>query len=288
MNYVEVTLILISSEDYLLDLFIQDMADEGFESFQEVEFGVKAYMPGGLYSMKEVEAKIRTLFEPWIQKNLLTYEINLIPHKNWNKDWEMNFQPVSLGNRLLIRAPFHEPFGDFKYEIVIEPKMAFGTGHHETTCLMAEFLLEQSVLGKKVLDMGCGTGILGILADKMGAASTLAVDIDEICYQSSLENGILNEVRSMRVMKGDLPVLFKEADIKLGDYDIILANINRNILLDHMAGYSKLLKDGGNLFLSGFFQGEDLEMLIEEGRKSDLKYLFNKVQKGWCAAQFYK
>jgi ribosomal protein L11 methyltransferase len=166
--------------------------------------------------------------------------------------------------------------------------MAFGTGHHETTCLMAEFLLEQSVKGKKVLDMGCGTGILGILADKMGALFTLAMDIDEICFQSSLENGILNEVDSMRVMKGDLPILLESIDSSLRNFDIILANINRNVLLKHLSGYSSLLKNGGNLFLSGFLEGHDLELLIEEARKSDLKYLFSKAQKGWCAAQFYK
>lgn len=288
MNYIELTLILISSEDHLLDLFVQDLADEGFESFQEIDLGIKAFVPSQVLSQAEVENKIHTLFDSWIKAGLLTYEINLIPHRNWNRDWEMNFKPVSIGEDLLIRAPFHESFGKFQYELIIEPKMAFGTGHHETTCLMAQFLLEQNLEGKQVLDMGSGTGILAILSDKMGAKFTLAMDIDEICVQSSLENGIQNGVRNMKVGFGDLPVLLDPENSEYRNFDIILANINRNVLIKHLEGYSELLVEGGNLFLSGFYDGDDLELLMEKGRKWDLKYLFKKSQKGWCAAQFYK
>ncbi len=288
MNYVEVTLILVSEEDYLLDLFIQSLADAGFESFQEIELGIKAYAPSSLFSMKEAEKKVKELFEIWITNNQLSFEINLIPSRNWNREWESNFKPVIIGKDLLIKAPFHELEGEFKYELIIEPKMAFGTGHHETTCLMAQFLLEQEIQGKKILDMGCGTGILGILADKMGAESVMAVDIDEVCYQSALENGISNLVHSMQVMKGDIDRVMEEHANRPVFYDIIVANINRNVLIRHIPYYSELLAHGGNLFLSGFYEKSDLEIITEQARKSDLKYLFHKTLQGWCATQFYK
>ncbi len=283
MNYIEVSLIVISPEDYLLDLFIQDLADVGFESFQETEMGFKAYVPSHRYSMEMAELKVIELFQHWIDKDIIRYEIGLIPSRNWNREWESNFEPINIGSQLFIRAPFHEAQANFQYELIIEPKMAFGTGHHETTRLMASFLLEQQVVGKTILDMGTGTGILAILADKMGAKRTLALDIDENCIMSAMENAVVNRSKSIQVIQGDVNNLQDSSK-----FDIIMANINRNVLLQHLPFYSKFLVSGGNLFLSGFYEGEDLEMILEEARRFDLKYLFHNTLHRWCAAQFYK
>ncbi len=287
MNYIEVSLILVSPEDYLLDLFIQDLADVGFESFEETELGIKAYAPSTLYTLETARSKILELFGFYLQNDVLSYEIALILHRNWNREWEMNFNPVCIGRKLRIRAPFHDSSESYLYELIIEPKMAFGTGHHETTTLMAQFLLEQDLTQKRVLDMGCGTGILGILADKMGAISTLAVDNDEVCYRSALENGLVNEISNMEVLHGDILKVMEQVGRRDSVFEIILANINRNVLIEQLSYYAKLITSNGNLFMSGFYE-DDLEKILEKGREYDLKYVFHKTLNGWCAAQFCK
>ena len=288
MNYIEVSFIVLSPEDYLIDLLIQKLADKGFESFEETDLGFKAFVPSNFLNMVEAEKKVKEIGEEGFPKDLFRYEISLIPERNWNKEWESNFNPVSIGTELLIRAPFHTSSEKYKYTLTIEPKMAFGTGHHETTCLMAQFLLEETVENVRVLDMGCGTGILGILADKIGAKFTLAVDNDEVCTQSTLENSKINQSKNLIVLKGDIDKVLDRSSNPNSNFEIILANINRNILLEHLEGYSNLLSPEGSLFLSGFYEGRDLEMIQEKASELDLKFIIHKTLRGWCAAKFCK
>ncbi|MBP8067479.1 MAG: 50S ribosomal protein L11 methyltransferase, partial [Pedobacter sp.] len=181
-----------------------------------------------------------------------------------------------------IRATFHEPQPQYKYEIVIDPKMAFGTGHHQTTTMMMEYILETDVAGKVILDMGAGTGILAILASKRGASQLFAIDNDDVCYESAIENAALNKIDNLTSLCGS-----KEA-IPTLDFDIILANINRNILLDQIESYAAVLKDKGTIFFSGFYESPDLEMIKLHGEKFKLNYVDHKKMGDWVAARFVK
>ena len=187
MNYYELNFTVITTEDYHQDLLINTLGDIGFDTFEETETGFKAYIPVDEYNSDRLEEAIneyRELFS-------FSYEVNLIPQKNWNAEWESNFEPIVIKDKIFVRATFHEPRPEFEYEIVIDPKMAFGTGHHQTTSMMLEYLLENEFSGKKVLDMGCGTGILAIMAAKLGAAEVTAIDYDPVCYDSTIENAAL-------------------------------------------------------------------------------------------------
>jgi ribosomal protein L11 methyltransferase len=181
-----------------------------------------------------------------------------------------------------VRATFHEPRPEFKYEIVIDPKMAFGTGHHQTTAMVLEHMLENDFAGKKVLDMGCGTGILAIMASKLGAANIVAIDYDPVCYESTIENSQLNNITNITALCGS-----KEA-IPAEQYDAILANINRNILIDQMSRYAEALKPGGEIYFSGFYESPDLDIIKDEAGKYGMKYITHKKDKEWVAAKFVK
>jgi ribosomal protein L11 methyltransferase len=179
-----------------------------------------------------------------------------------------------------VRATFHEAKPDFPYQIVIDPKMAFGTGHHETTSMMMDLMLDADLTGKKVLDMGCGTGILAILASKLDAENITAIDNDPICFESVIENATLNNIENIKAICGSKEVIPDEL------FDIILANINRNILLDQIARYSEVLKSGGEIYFSGFYETPDLDIIKGEAAKYGLKYISHKKAKEWVAAKF--
>ena len=198
---------------------------------------------------------------------------------NWNEEWEKNFEPIVIADACAVRAPFHKPF-NVQYEIVIEPKMSFGTGHHETTFMMLQFILENTFEGKTVLDMGCGTAVLAILAEMRGASKVDAIDIDDWCVENSEENVLRNHCKYISVKLGDASVLPTSET-----YDTIIANINRNILLNDMEIYSKGLKMGGELYLSGFYK-EDLPIIIECCNKLGLQFVENKEKNNWIAAKF--
>ncbi len=276
MNYCELLFTTIFEEEYQQDLLMNELAEAGFDTFEELDFGFKAYIPAAVFNRVQLDERL----EPFHQVLAFSYEVNLIPHKNWNEVWESNFQPIQIKDQVWVRATFHEPQPDFPYEILIDPKMAFGTGHHQTTSMMMDFMLDTVFTGKKTLDMGCGTGILAILAAKKGAAEVTAIDHDPVCCESAAENAALNQVNGIRVICGSKEAIPDER------FDIILANINRNILLDQMETYARSLKSGGLLFLSGFYETPDLDILKVAAGKHQLQYLEHQKKQDWTAAKF--
>lgn len=259
-----------------VEILIAELGDLGFESFVEEKNGVTAYIPSKDIAPQFLE-NIHILNSPDFEISYTTQEIQPV---NWNEEWEKNFQPIIIDGICSIRAPFH-PKTDVPYDIVIEPKMSFGTGHHATTYLMARYILNEDFSGKTVLDMGCGTGVLAILAEKKGAKKLDAIDIDPWCYENSMENARHNECTQISVYKG-------EANLLQGkQYDIVLANINRNILLKDLPAYNKTLKNGGSIFLSGFYV-EDLNIIQNKCRTLGLNYHSHQEQDNWVAVKFVK
>jgi ribosomal protein L11 methyltransferase len=278
MNYYELLFTTITTEDYQQDLLINALGEIGFDTFEELEFGFKAYIPTNDFD----EQQLKDQLLPYQDMFTFSYEITLIPQKNWNEVWESNFEPIEIGDKIYVRATFHPAKPEFPYEIVIDPKMAFGTGHHQTTSMMLELILENDFAGKKVLDMGCGTGILAIMAAKLNAAEITAIDYDPVCYDSTIENSALNHTTNIIPLCGSKEVIPNE------QYDVILANINRNILLDQMERYAEVLKPGGEIYFSGFYESPDLEIITDEARKHGLKYISHKKTNDWVAAKFVK
>src|ERR1700759_5848379 len=198
MNYYELLFTTLPTEDYQQDLLINALGEIGFDTFEEVDFVFKAYIQCDGFdqdNLDEALSQYKDMFP-------FSYEVTLIPQKNWNEVWESNFEPITIGDQVFVRATFHEPRPEFKYEIVIDPKMAFGTGHHQTTAMMLQLMLENDFAGKKVLDMGCGTGILAIMAAKLGANPITAIDYDVVCYDSTIENAALNNVTNITALCG--------------------------------------------------------------------------------------
>ncbi|TAF44787.1 MAG: 50S ribosomal protein L11 methyltransferase [Sphingobacteriales bacterium] len=277
MNYYELVFTLIDSQGFYQDLLINDLSQISFDTFEETDFGFKAYIVTDKFDQDLLDNYLLK----YAGECTFSYEINLIPAQNWNQVWESNFEPITINDKVLVRATFHPTKNNFDYEIVIDPKMAFGTGHHQTTAMMMAYMLETNFTQKMVLDMGCGTGILAILASKMGAKQVIAIDNDPVCYQSVIENAALNGVKieSLCGSKEEIPTR---------KFDIILANINRNILLDQIATYAQVLNNDGILFLSGFHQEPDVEMLNKAAKALNLKYLHHKNLNEWVAAKFVK
>jgi ribosomal protein L11 methyltransferase len=278
MNYYELTFTTKVTEDYQNDLLINALGEIGFDTFEELESGFKAYIPETEFNEEAVQ-EAASLYKDMFA---FTYEVKLIPQKNWNEVWESNFEPITIGDAVFVRATFHEPRPEFKYEIVIDPKMAFGTGHHQTTAMMLQLMLENGFSGKKVLDMGCGTGILAIMAAKLNAESIVAIDYDPVCYDSTIENAQLNHIGNITALCGSKEVIPGE------QYDIILANINRNILIDQMSRYAEALRPGGEIYFSGFYESPDLDIIKDEAGKYGMKYITHKKDKEWVAAKFVK
>ncbi len=278
MNYYELLFTTIPTEDYQQDLLINTLGEIGFDTFEELDFGFKAYIPTINFDREKLDEEL-SLYQDMFP---ICYEITLIPQKNWNEVWESNFEPISISDKIFVRATFHQPKPEFPFEIVIDPKMAFGTGHHQTTSMMLELMLENDFADKKVLDMGCGTGILAIMASKLGASVITAIDYDQICYASTIENAQLNHIDNITALCGSKETIPNE------QFDIILANINRNILLDQVERYNEALKAGGQVYFSGFYETPDLDIITAEAGKHNLKYISHKKNKDWVAAKFIK
>jgi ribosomal protein L11 methyltransferase len=256
------------------EILIAELGYAGFESFVETEEGVTAYIQKDEWNPNILD-DINILDSDEFKIEFTFSEIEQI---NWNSEWEKNFDPIEVDGKCTVRAPFH-PDKNFEYEIVIEPKMSFGTGHHETTFMMLQFILENDFKGKSVLDMGCGTAVLAILAEMRGASKLDAIDIDEWCFENSLENIERNNSENISVFLGDATLL---SDKK---YDVIIANINRNILLNDMDTYRKCLEKGGILYLSGFYN-EDLPIIKEACNNLGFTFVENKEKNKWVAAKF--
>ena len=269
---------MLSGEEWQKDLLIADLADIGFDTFEDTESGFAAYIPAANLDLQALETLMLNLDEG-IEVN---YKVNEIENQNWNKLWESNFNPIEVGGQCYVRATFHDTKPDFPYEIIIDPKMSFGTGHHQTTSMMLQYILEDEFEGKAVLDMGCGTGILAILASKKGANPILAVDYDEICVDSVRENSVLNQVDNIEPLCGSYEVLEGRS------FDSILANLNRNILLEQLPQYAHSIQHNGALYLSGFYEQEDLPMLLEAAQSLGFEFVSKKVLNNWCAAKFVK
>jgi len=256
------------------DILIAELGEAGFESFVENETGIQAYIQKNDWHhkiLKDVEVLSNPLFK-------IAYDLREIEQENWNATWERNFNPITVGSVCEVRAPFHEK-SNVAYDIVIEPKMSFGTGHHETTHMMLQFILEHDFKGKTVLDMGSGTGVLAILAEMKGAKSVDAIDIDNWCYLNAKENVERNNCKNINVFEGDSSLL------KNQKYDVIIANINMNILLEDIPSYSNCLNKIGQLFLSGFYK-EDIPRITEKCNENGLK-LEKKLEKNnWVAAKY--
>ena len=256
------------------EILIAELEEKGFESFVETETGVEAFIQKEGWK----EDLLDQIFILNSNEFQISYTVQEIEQVNWNKEWEQNFKPIVVEDLCAVRAPFHDPIS-LKYEIIIEPKMSFGTGHHETTYMMIQYILNYDFTQKKVLDMGCGTGILAILAGKKGASPIDAIDIDEWCYLNTKENIEKNKCYQISVYQGDVSLLTDQK------YDVIIANINRNILLNDIAAYTKTLPTGGSLFLSGFYK-QDLEIIDAECQKNGLKRKDFLERNNWIAAHY--
>jgi ribosomal protein L11 methyltransferase len=278
MDYIELDVKLINPDE-LRDIIVSELSDLGFESFIETADGVQAYIPAEKYTKELIySSEIIGSF-----RDQIAVTDKFIEARNWNAEWESSFQPVVVGEQCVIRASFHPSPEHVKYDIVIDPNMSFGTGHHETTWLMVNECLQMDFQGKSVLDMGCGTAVLAILAAKLGAKEVMAIDIEEGAVKNSIENIELNNVNNIAitVKKGDSSLL---AD---SHFHLILANINKNVLLADIPRYSECLEAGGELLLSGFFE-TDASTITTKAAAAGLTIIRQNLKNQWCLLHFVK
>ena len=276
MKYIEVTFTM-DDTSLFRDILVDTLGNEGpYESFVETKDGVKAYVPANQYDKHFLEVTVETFPVP------LKYKVEEMEDKNWNEEWEKGHQAVLVeynGGSVWVRAPFHPHRTDVDYELIIEPKMSFGTAHHPTTYMMLSYVAELDMVGRRVLDMGCGTAVLGILAKMRGADYVEGVDIDEWAFNNARENASANNV--------DITLKLGDAGTLQGNFDIIIANINRNILLADMERYAAVLNVGGTLLLSGFYEADE-GVLIARANELGMTLKSKKNRDGWSALQLTK
>jgi ribosomal protein L11 methyltransferase len=277
LAYLEFVFNIETKEDYQRDLLINALGEAGFDTFEETPGGFNAYIKSSEFN----EDDFNNALLPYKEIYSFSWEQNQVAQKNWNEVWESNFEPLYIKERCYVRATFHQPKPEYPLEIIIDPKMSFGTGHHQTTTMMMEFIMEEDFSNKRVLDMGAGTGILAILAYKVGATDITAIDYDPICYDSIIENSRLNHTPLNQILCGSKEVIPEK------EFDIILANINRNILLDQFGRYSEVLSPRGELYISGFYEA-DLDSLIDKASTLNLSFVKKKLLDNWCSAKFLK
>lgn len=273
MNYIELSVPDLKGLD--ADILVAFLGELGFESFQETEGGLWSYCPEQEFR----ESAVSELFATLPVDDPPAYAIRQVPPENWNAIWEENYEAVTVGGLCHIRAPFHPAVGNVPYEIVIEPKMSFGTAHHATTCLMISMLLKEEMKAKTLLDMGCGTAVLAILASLMGAARVVAIDNDEWAYRNAIENRDRNNQSDIEVILGDV------GNIPAEKFDIITANINRNVLMADIPYYSQFLKKDGVLLMSGFY-GEDIPVIHETATGCGLHLVGYSADQSWVGIKY--
>lgn len=278
MKYLEFTFRTTPCTETANDVLSAVLGEVGFESFVEAPDGITAYIQKDLFNEVTLTEAISDFPLPDTQ---IRYTFQDAEDKDWNEEWEKNFfQPIVIGDRCVIHSSFHHDAPKAEYDIVINPQMAFGTGHHETTSLIIGELLDSELQGKSLLDMGCGTSILAILARMRGAAPCIAIDIDEWCVRNSLENIELNKVDNITVSQGDASALEGK-----GPFDVVIANINRNILLNDMKQYVRCMHPGSELYMSGFYV-DDIPAIQAEAARNGLHFVHYQEKNRWAAVKF--
>ncbi len=277
MKYFEVTFSVNPCNETATDILSALIAETGFESFVECEGGMQAYVQQSLFDEDALKNIIADFPVPGTE---ITYTITEPEDKDWNEEWEKNFfQPIVIDNRCVIHSTFHKDYPKAEYDIVINPQMAFGTGHHETTSSILGELLDADLKGKSVLDMGCGTSILAILASMRGADPVTAIDIDDWCVNNSRDNIALNNINNITVELGDASLLEGRKP-----FDVIIANINRNILLNDMAAYTACMHKGSEIYMSGFYV-QDIDAIRSKGESLGLKFVHYREKNNWAAVK---
>ena len=278
-DYIEVRFDVEPCDATSTDVLAAMLCDVEFESFVPDESGLTAYVKRELYN----EASIADIVKSFPLQAQINWRAEVIEGQDWNSEWEKNyFQPIVVGDKCVIHSSFHTDIPKVEYDIVIDPKMAFGTGHHATTSLIIRQLLEMSLDGLSVMDMGTGTGILAILSAMRGAEKVSAIEIDEFAYVNAVDNVKINGEPQINVMLGDASLLANEEPV-----DVFIANINRNIITADIAEYAKTLKSGGIMLLSGFYE-EDVEVIMSQARLHSLDYQSHTVQDRWTCLRLVK
>jgi len=278
MAYLEFEIPARSWSNSEKEILFALMSQIGFDGFVEGEDDIQAYIEEQRFSSDELNQIIDELAAINIK---VQYRYHLTEDQNWNEEWEKKFSPVVVDEGVLIRAPFHDSQNDLRYTLVIEPKMSFGTGHHHTTRLMIRAMGRMDVEGKRILDMGCGTGVLGIYGCLKGASRVLGVDFDQWAYENALENVARNGTTGMEVRLGDVGALGKEI------FDIILANITRNTLVRDMSEYTSHLVDEGRILVSGIL-AEDAQYVLNEAYRCGLHHENTEEESNWISLSFIK
>ena len=278
MVYIEVKFTLTPWSETAQDILTALAGDIGFESFVEEDHTLKAYIQQPLYDEESISDIIASFPLPDVS---IAYTSQEQEDKDWNEEWEKNFfQPIVIGNRCVIHSTFHKDIPPMEYDILINPQMSFGTGHHETTSLIVSRLLETELTGKSVLDMGCGTSILAILAAKRGASPITAIDIDDWCVNNSRDNITLNNIHNIKVELGDANLLKGKEP-----FDVIIANINRNIMLADMPQYAACMHPGSELYMSGFYV-QDIPAIREKAESLGMEFIHHREKNNWAAVKF--
>lgn len=276
MEYIQVDIELPTEAS---DIIIAELGDAGYDSFEELEGSVSAFVEKSLFD----EDILKDLQQKYAEQYLINYTFQELENKNWNEVWESNFHPIIVDDKCLVRASFHHIEKSYPYEIVIDPKMAFGTGHHETTSLMLEALMGLDLKNKTVLDVGSGTGILAIFCRKYGAKSAVATDIDDWCIENAHTNSAINHCSDIKLLQGTISTLRDH----LITYDLVIANINRNVIMDEIHHYAACLKKGGFLLLSGFYT-EDIPVLEKFFPQNGLALVSRNVKNNWAMLQLVR
>ena len=272
MDYIELTL---QADADFVEILMAELAELGFESFVETDDGLEAYIQEEIFD----NMAVKQMLEGYAERTGISYQFKKIVRQNWNAEWEKNFQPIQIAEQIFVRADFHEAKPEFPYEIIITPKMSFGTGHHETTSMVMEHQLTINHTNKKVLDVGTGTGILAVLASKLGASHISAFDIDEWSVENTIENIKLNGAENISIRQGTIE------DEPQDTYEIVLANINRNILISQIPAYVSFMAPDAELIVSGFYE-KDITDIEKVAESVGLKKMLQLSKNNWAAVVF--